>query len=273
MKKNYAKKKTCSTEHRRFLRRRNRNRIIVRVTQVALLGLFVGLWQLLADVGAIDVFITSSPQRVCQTFAKLAEGDLWRHVWTTLYETTLSFALSFAIGTTVAVLLWFSETVRRVIEPYLVVLNALPKIALGPIIIIWVGAGVKAIVAMAILISVVITTINTLTGFVSVSEEKILLMRTLHATKWQTLWKLVFPANIPTVMSCLKVSVGMSWVGTIMGEYLVSKAGLGYLIVYGGQVFNLSLVMCATVLLCLLAAAMYLGVALLEKAVNRKIGQ
>ena len=266
------KKKICSVEHRRFLRRQNRERIVVRVTQIALLALVMGLWQLLADRGVIDVFITSSPSRVVSTFLGLAEGDLWRHVWTTLYETALSFVLSFVIGTTVAVLLWFSETVRRVIEPYLVVLNALPKIALGPIIIIWVGAGVKAIVTMAILISVVITTINTLSGFVSVSQEKMLLMRTLHASKWQTLWKLVFPANLPTVMSCLKVSVGMSWVGTIMGEYLVSKAGLGYLIVYGGQVFNLSLVMCATVLLCLLAALMYLMVALLERIVNRAMG-
>lgn len=267
------KKKTCSAEHRRFLRRRNRSTALVRVTQIALLLLLLGLWQLLADLGVIDVFITSSPLRVWQTFVSLGGGDLWRHAWTTLYETVIGFLLSFVIGTTIAVLLWFSDTVRRVVEPYLVVLNALPKIALGPIIIIWVGAGVKAIVTMAVLISVVITTINTLTGFVSVSQEKLLLMRTLHANKWQILCKLVFPANLPTVMSCLKVSVGMSWVGTIMGEYLVSKAGLGYLIVYGGQVFNLSLVMCATVLLCLLAALMYLSVALLEKMVNRLIGQ
>ena len=267
------KKKTCSLEHRRFLRRRTRSNVLVRLTQIALLVFFLGLWQLLADKGVIDVFITSSPRKVWETFLSLGGGDLWRHAWTTLYETVVSFLLSFAIGTTVAVLLWFSETVRRVIEPYLVVLNALPKIALGPIIIIWVGAGVKSIVTMAILISVVITTLNTLTGFVSVSQEKLLLMRTLHASRWQMLWKLVFPANLPTVMSCLKVSVGMSWVGTIMGEYLVSKAGLGYLIVYGGQVFNLSLVMCATVLLCVLAAGMYLSVALLEKFVNRLIGQ
>lgn len=267
------KKKICSIEHRRFLRRQNRTKLIVRLCQVVILVAFLGLWQLLADEGVIDVFITSSPAKVWQTFVSLARTDLWRHVRTTLLETLLSFALSFLIGTTLAILLWFSATVRRVVEPYIVVLNALPKIALGPIIIIWVGAGMRAIVTMAILISVVITTINTLTGFVSVSSEQMLLMRTLHANRWQTLWKLVFPANIPTVMACLKISVGMSWVGTIMGEYLVSKAGLGYLIVYGGQVFNLSLVMCATVILCILAAAMYVAVALAEKAVGRLIGQ
>lgn len=267
------KKKIYSPEHRRFLRRQSRSKAIVRLLQAAILVAFVGLWQMLADLGAIDVFITSSPARVWQTLCTLAQGDLWRHIRTTLLECVTGFALSFAIGTTAAVLLWFSTTVRRVVEPYIVVINALPKIALGPIIIIWVGAGMKAIVTMAILISVVITTINTLTGFVSVSADQMLLMRTLHANRWQTLWKLVFPANIPTVMACLKISVGMSWVGTIMGEYLVSKAGLGYLIVYGGQVFNLSLVMCATVILCLMAALMYVVVALAERAVNRLIGQ
>jgi len=263
---------TYSIEHRRFLNVQKRRTVVIRLLQAAVLVAFLGLWQILADAEVIDSFIASSPAKIWQTFADLCRGDLWRHVLTTLYETVLSFVLSFAIGTTIAVLLWFSDTVRRVAEPYLVVINALPKIALGPIIIIWVGAGVKAIVAMAILISVVITTINTLTGFISVSAEKMLLMRTLHANKWQTLWKLVFPANLPTVMACLKISVGMSWVGTIMGEYLVSKAGLGYLIVYGGQVFNLSLVMCATVVLCVLAALMYVLVALLEKVVNRCIG-
>lgn len=266
------KKTVCSSEHRRYLIRRKRNKWIVITCQILLLALFLGLWQVLADAEVIDSFITSSPAKVWRTFVQLAQGDLWKHVWTTLSETMLAFVLSAVIGTFAAVVLWFSDTLRRVLEPYIVVLNALPKIALGPIIIIWVGAGIKSIVTMALLISVVITTINTLTGFISVPAEKLLLMRTLHANKWQTLWKLVFPANLPTVMACLKINVGMSWVGTIMGEYLVSKAGLGYLIVYGGQVFNLSLVMCATVVLCVMAAAMFLAVSLLEKAVNRAIG-
>ena len=267
------KKKVCSIYHRRYLIRQRRSKALVLACQVLLLALFLGLWQLLADHEVIDSFITSSPSRVWNTFVQLAKADLGRHIWTTFYETVLAFLLSAFIGTAVAVLLWFSEGLRRVLEPYIVVLNALPKIALGPIIIIWVGAGVKAIIVMALLISVVITTINTLTGFISVPPEKLLLMRTLHANKWQTLWKLVFPANLPTIMACLKINVGMSWVGTIMGEYLVSKAGLGYLIVYGGQVFNLSLVMCATVVLCVMAATMFLAVSLLEKAVNKAIGQ
>ena len=266
------KKKIYSIQHRRYLAHRRRNKALVLACQIMLLVVFVVLWQVLADHEVIDSFITSSPAKVWATFVQLSRADLGHHIWTTFYETALAFLLSATVGTTIAVVLWFSDTLRRILEPYIVVLNALPKIALGPIIIIWVGAGVKAIVTMALLISVVITTINTLTGFISVSPDKLLLMRTLHANKWQTLWKLVFPANLPTIMACLKINVGMSWVGTIMGEYLVSKAGLGYLIVYGGQVFNLSLVMCATVVLCVMAATMFLAVSLLEKVVNRAIG-
>ena len=161
------KKKVLSIEHQRFLNRRTRSKAIVLACQLGLLVLFLGLWELMAAYEVIDSFITSSPSRIWATFIDLAKGDLWRHALTTLAETVVAFLLSFLIGTTVAVLLWLSDGVRRVLEPYLVVLNALPKIALGPIIIIWVGAGPQAIVTMALLISVIITTINTLTGFIS----------------------------------------------------------------------------------------------------------
>ena len=266
------KKKSVSPSHLKYLRKLRRNNGLILFCQFALVLAFLGLWQLLADKGVIDSFITSSPSKVWTTFATLAKVDLWRHVGVTLMETVVGFLLSFVVGTLIAILLWFSETVRRIVEPYLIVLNALPKIALGPLIIVWIGAGREAIITMAVLISIIITIINTLTGFVSVPQEKLLLMKTLGANKWQTLWKLVFPASLPTVTACLKINVGMSWVGSIMGEYLVSKAGLGYLIVYGGQVFNLSLVMCSTVILSVLAGLMYLAVALVEKVVTKAMG-
>lgn len=266
-------KKEQSKEYQKYLNRQKGVTIGITAIQIGILILFVVLWQVLTDVKVMDSFIVSSPKKMYEVLVTLISGgELWHHVWTTLYETILSFLLSTIIGTIVAIVLWFSATLRRVIEPYLVVLNALPKIALGPIIIIWVGAGTKAIVVMGVLISVIITIINTLTGFINVDKEKLLLMKTLNANKFQTLTKLVLPANIPTIMACLKINVGLSWVGTIMGEYISSKAGLGYLIIYGGQVFNLSLVMCSTVILCLLAAVMYAIVALLEHLVKRKLG-
>lgn len=264
------KKKPCSKEHLKYLRtQRNKSALTVCI-QIGLLFFAVFLWELLAKKEIIDSFISSSPSKIFETFGKLVkEGDIWSHVWATLSETLVGFALSTIIGTFIAILLWFSKTFQRVFEPYLVVLNSLPKIALGPIIIIWVGAGSGAIIAMTLLITLIITIINTLAGFTSVEADKLLLMRTLHANKFQTLFKLIIPANIPNMISCLKINVGLTWVGTIMGEYLVSKEGLGYLIVYGGQVFNLSLVMCSTVILCVLAGVMYALVALVEKIVKK----
>lgn len=162
---------------------------------------------------------------------------------------------------------------RKVTEPYVVVLNSLPKIALGPVIIIWVGAGAKAIIMMTVLICIVVTILTSLGGMMETDAGKILLMRSMGATKRQILTMVVFPSALPTLLGVLKINVGLAWVGTIMGEYLVSGAGLGYLIIYGGQVFKLDLVMTSTVILCLLAGIMYFVVAAVEKiAIRNRCG-
>ena len=173
------------------------------------------------------------------------------------------------LGTSIAIMLWWSPTANKVLDPYLVVLNALPKIALGPILIVWIGATSGSIIAMGLLVSLVVTILTVLSGFMDISEEKQQLMRTLGATKMQIFTMVVLPASIPTVMAALKISVGMSWVGVIVGEYLVSKAGLGYLIVYGGQVFQLDIVMASIIVLCVLATLMYYIVAYFEKRMVR----
>ena len=191
------------------------------------------------------------------------------HIGVTLYETIVGFALATFIGTFIAILLWWSNKLRDILDPYIVVLNALPKIALGPVIIIWVGAGTSAIITMCILICIVITTLSMLSAFLSCDKDKIALMQSMGAKKIQILFKLIIPNSFAEFVSVLKINVGMSWVGTIMGEYLVSKAGLGYLIVYGGQVFKLDLVMASTVVLCFLACLMYILVGILERKVRR----
>ena len=200
----------------------------------------------------------------------MKDGSLTTHTLITLKETVLSFIIATAAGTLIAVLLWWFETLRNILEPYIVVLNSLPKIALGPIIIIWVGAGEKAIVAMGVLISIIITIMSMEGAFLETDKEKILLLKSMGAKKYQILFKLILPASLPNFISVLKINVGMAWVGTIMGEYLVSKAGLGYLIVYGGQVFKLDLVMASTVILCLLAGLMYFAIVLAEKIFIKK---
>ena len=260
-----------STEHQKFVRKERTKTFFVHFTRIAILVAFIGLWELIAYKNLVDPFITSSPSRIINQMKILWEsGSLITHISTTLSETIYAFLLSTIIGFIVAILLYSTNFTRRVFEPYLVVLNSLPKIALGPLIIIWVGVGTKAIVAMGVLICVVITTINLLNSYLEVPNEKIMLLKSMGANKFQTMWYLILPATLPAFMSTLKINLGMAWVGVIMGEYLSSKAGLGYLLVYGGQIFKLDLVMTAIIILCVLSGLMYAILSILEKIILKK---
>ena len=260
-----------SREHLLYLRKIKRRSIKINVFRGAIFVLFLGLWELSYRTGLTDGFIFSAPSRIAVSLYTLAlSGDLLKHSAITLYETLLGFLIASAGGTLIALLLWLNETVRKIAEPYVVVLNSLPKIALGPLIIIWFGSGRTAIVVMAVLITVIVTVITMLAGFVSTDENKLLLMKTFGANKLQILLKLVLPANVPTFISMLKINIGLSWIGSIMGEYLVSEAGIGYLIVYGGQVFRLDLVYASTLALCVLATGMYALVCLAERKIRNR---
>ena len=264
---------TLSRERALYLKRRVRSRRAVLAAQILLLVFLFILWELAARCKWIDAFITSSPSRILKTFENLyASGDLFRHLGVSCLETVAGFTLGTLIGTLIAVLLWCFPTLRRILDPYLVVLNSLPKTALGPIFIVWIGAGPGAIIAMTLAISLIVTILEVLHGFCSVDAGKINLMKALGASRRQTLAKLVIPANAATFVNALKVNVGLSWVGVIMGEFLVSRAGLGYLIVYGSQVFKMDLVMATVILLLIAAAGMYQGVLLLEKAIKKHLG-
>lgn len=174
------------------------------------------------------------------------------------------------LGVLIAIILWWSKFLSKVADPFLVVLNSLPKIALGPVIIIWVGAGMEAIIVMALAISLIVTVLEILNGFLNTDKELLKMARTFNASKLQVLTKIVIPANISTFINSLKVNIGLSLVGVISGEFLVSKAGLGYLIVYGGQVFQLDLVMTSVIILAVVAAIMYQGVVLLGRIVQKE---
>ena len=259
-------KNSISKEHLLYVRAEKRKSLIVNVSRIAILGVLLLIWELSAQFAWINPFITSSPSRIAKTIVDLYEnGSLFYHVGTTLWETLAGFFIAVILGYSIALVLWWSDAVRRITEPYFVVLNALPKIALGPLIIIWCGTGSKAIVFMTVLIGLIVAILNMLNGFMATDKNKLLLLRSMGATKWQILTKLVIPSSLPNFISMLKINVGMAWIGSIMGEYIVSKAGIGYLIVYGGQVFKLDLVMSAVFILCVLAAAMYAVVALIEK--------
>ena len=201
-----------SPEHLAYLNKIKQKEIAVRVSQIAILLAFLTLWELAASLKWIDSFITSQPTRIWNTIRNLYQtGELYRHVFVTLYETIIGFTLGTITGTAIAIVLWWSDFAAKVADPYLVVLNSLPKVALGPIIIVWMGAGTASIVTMALLVSVIVTVIGVLNGFLDVSPDKIKLLKTFGATKRQILTKVVLPASIPTIISALKINVGMSW--------------------------------------------------------------
>ena len=256
-----------SEERKKYLQKIKYEKILVLASQILLLISFLAIWEIGANNGWIDSFITSSPSRILSTFRNFASNNLINHIKVTMYETFIGFSLGTIIGFAVAIILWWSRTISKIAEPYLVILNSLPKVALGPIIIIWVGAGTGAIIVMAIAISLIVTILDILNGFLNTDKDLIKMTKTFNATKYQVLTKIIIPSNISTFINSLKINIGLSLVGVISGEFLISKAGLGYLITYGGQVFKLDLVMSSVIILGIVAGLMYLSVLLLEKVI------
>lgn len=260
-----------SKEHEKYIKSVKRNKIKLTVVRISILLIFIILWEVAARASWIDPFLTSSPTRIVNSFMKFVnDGTILRHIWVTCYETIIGFTLGTVLGTGIAIILWSCPFVSKVLDPYLVVLNALPKIALAPIVIFWVGNGTTAIIVITLLISIVTTIISVLTGFNEVDKGKLLLMKTFQAKKYQILKHLVIPATVPVLISALKINVGLSWVGVIMGEFLVAREGLGFLIVYGGQVSQLDMVMMSIVILSFIAFVMYKLVAILEDKIVQK---
>ena len=220
------KNKNISEERKIYLRKIKHKKISVFLTQIFLLVALLLSWELLARYNIIDSFITSMPSRIIDTFLNLKSNDLVHHILVTAYETIIGFLLGTSLGLIIAIILWWSDFLNKVLEPYLVVLNSLPKVALGPIIILWVGAGTPAIIVMAMAISLVVTILEILNGFNETDKEVIKMAKTFHSSKSQILRKIVIPANISTFINSLKVNIGLSLVGVISGEFLVSKAGL-----------------------------------------------
>lgn len=237
----------------------------IKAYQIALLLLFLGLWELLTFLKVIDPFIFSSPSRVIRCFIQMAvDGSIFHHIGITLAETFISFLLVIVAGLFMAVLLWWNESISRVLEPYLVVLNSLPKSALAPVFIVWLGNNMKTIIVAAVSVAVFGTVINLYTDFKEVEEDKIKLIYTLGGKKKDVLFKIILPSNITSIISVMKVNIGLSLVGVIIGEFLAAKAGLGYLIIYGSQVFKMDWVIMSIVILCIMATVLYRGLTAVE---------
>lgn len=231
-----------------------------------ILVVFLAVWELSAKTGVIDEFIFSCPSAMVQAAVYMfREGSLWYHIGITAAETVVGFMLGTIIGTGAAIILWWNKMISDISQPYLVVLNSLPKTALAPIIIVWLGNNTKSIILIALLTSVIITIMTVLSGFLETDRDKIKLVTIFGGTKRQILTKVIIPSNIPVIFNALKINVGLSFVGVIVGEFLVGKAGLGYLIVYSSQIFRLDNVMLSVAVLLIMAALMYKAVTLIEK--------
>lgn len=255
-----------SEEHKIYLKKEKRRKILVIITQILIFIAFIIIWQILADLKLINTFITSSPKEVTKTIITLyKQNNIFNHIYITVYETLVSFIIGTILGTILAIILWWNKFIAKVLDPYLTILNSLPKVALGPIIIIWSGASMKSIIIMALLISVIVTTITVYNGFSNTDKNKINLLKSFKSSKLQILKMVILPSNYSTIISSLKINVSMSLIGVIMGEFLVSKEGIGYLIMYGSQVFNLNLVIMGIIILAIVSYIMYILVSYIEK--------
>ena len=255
-----------SKEHKEYIDKIKRKKRIIVFFRCFILILFLIIWELLARTEVINTFLSSSPSMVVETTIGLfGSGNLWRHILITLVEVLVSFFIAFVIGIGVASLLWSSEMLSKILDPYLTILNSLPKVALGPLIIIWFGASVRSIIVMSLMINIFVTIINIYLGFAMTNEEYIKLLKTMGASKIQIFTKVILPANRKNIINALKINISMSLIGVIMGELLVSKEGLGYLIMYGSQVFNINLVITSVVILGILSYLLYIIVDKIEK--------
>ena len=238
----------------------------IRFFQLLILVSFFSIWEIASNLRWIDPLIFSSPSKVWVLFIdKLNDGTLLTHINVTIFETVLGFIIGTLIGTILAAILWWSPFLSKVLDPYLVILNSMPKVALGPILIVVMGPGMGSIITMGAIISVIISTIVIYTAFKGVDSNYLKVLQTFNASRFQMFKEAVLPASFPTIISTLKVNVGLSWVGVIVGEFLVSSKGLGYLIIYGFQVFNFNLVLMSLVIIAIFATIMYQLVELLEK--------
>lgn len=252
--------------HKSYLHSLKKQKRTILLYQILIFAAFFTLWETASRLEWIDPLIFSSPSKiVLLLWEKISDGSLFSNLGVTVFETILGFLLGTLFGVLLAAILWWSPMLSKVLDPYLVILNAMPKVALGPILIVALGPGFTSIIAMGTIISVIITTIVIYTSFREVDPNYIKVLRTFGASKWQMFIDAVLPASFPAIISTLKVNVGLSWVGVIVGEFLVSARGLGYLIIYGFQVFNFTLVFLSLLVIAVIATIMYKAVEYLEK--------
>ncbi len=241
--------------------------------QLIVFSLIIIGWELLSRFNIIDSFLFSKPSSIIKLLIDyIKSAEIFKHIFISLLETLLGLIIGTFVGIVIAVVLWWNKLLAKVLDPVLVMFNALPKTALAPILIIWAGTGIKGITVVAISISLVLTIISAYSYFMMIEEDQIKMLKSFGANKWQILFKLVLPANLDNILNIIKINIGMAWVGVIVGEFIVSRAGLGYLIVYGSQVFKMDLVMMGIIVLIIISLLMNFIVNLIYKKIKTKRG-
>lgn len=264
--------RTPSPAYARWLARQRREKALVLASRLLLLAAFFGIWEILAKTQVVNPMLTSYPSALWPTFVELLQnGNLLTHTWATFQATLVGFVLSMVLGIAIAAGLWWSRFANKVLDPFLVVANAMPKIAFVPIFYIWLGSE-YSVYGMAVAIAVFVTIMVAYEGFQSIDPNKIKLATTLGANRGQVLRMVVLPGSVPTLIAALKMNIGLSLVGVIVGEFQSASEGLGFLIVNGSQVFKLNIVMTAIVVLALMSALMYLVIARVEHSLARRYG-
>lgn len=259
---------SMSNKQKKYLKKIKTEKIAVVLCQISIIVAFLLSWEILARNNKINPFIFSKPTTILQTIKSLyLNFNLVNHIFTTLYEVIIAFFLGIFLGFGIALLLYSFKFLAKVVEPFLTMLNSLPKVALGPIIIIWVGANGKSIIVMALLINLIVSIITIYNGFIQTDKNKIKLLESFHASKLQIIFKLIIPNSIVTIISSLKLNISMSLIGVIMGEFLVSKEGIGYLIIYGTQIFNLNIVMSGIFILVIISYILYKIISVIENRI------
>ena len=244
-----------SSEHTYYLNNKKREKRKIIFFRFLIILVFLISWQLLSVFNIINSFLFSSPLKLLNTTIDLFfEGNLIYNISITIFEVFICSIISFFLSIVFSYFLWNFKLLSKILDPFIAVLNSLPKVALGPLIIIWVGSGISSIIFMAILISFFVATINIYNSFISVNKDYILLMKIFKSSKWMMFKKCILPSNISNLISIFKVNVSMNFIGVIMGELLVSKNGIGYLIMYGSQIFNIDLVLTGVIILGLFSS-------------------
>lgn len=252
-----------------YIKKIKKNRQLIIICQIMIFVSFLLFWEIAARFHMINDFIFCSPSKLYHAFISLTtDGELFRHIGITLFETLTGFLIVIIGSLIVATIFWWNNTLSKILEPYLVMLNALPKSALAPVLIVWLGSNKTTIIVCALSVAIFGSILNIYTGFINVDPDKLKLIETLKGNRLKCLQMVILPSNVPNIISTMKVNIGLCLVGVVIGEFLAAKEGLGYLIIYGSQTFKMSNVLLSIFILCFIAMALYMLLYAVEKKLS-----